>query len=92
MIYYTYKINFVNQHGDQTSVSQTKACEDVDYDTSLEECKLLVAQQSWAINDFILVTSFTETTTIITLAEYNVIVSDPTGIEPIPDWDPEIPL
>lgn len=92
MIYYTYKINFVDQNGDPVSVSQTKSCEDIDYPTSLDECKLIVAQQAWAVNNFVLVTSFTETVSSISQAEYNTIVIDPNGAEPIPDWDPNTPL
>jgi hypothetical protein len=53
---------------------------------------LLVTQQAWAVNSFDLVTDFTETTTIITLAEYDKIVTGPHTDVPIPDWDPEIPL
>lgn len=92
MIYYTYKINFTNDLGEPCVVSQTKSCQDIDYASSLDECKLIVTQQAWAINNFVVVTNFTETTSIISQAEYNVIVNDPNGAEPIPDWDPDTPL
>jgi len=92
MIYYTYKIQFTDFDGHNCFVSQTKACQDADYATSLDETKLIVSQQAWAVNNFDLVTSFSETITNITLAEYNKIVSDPNGAIPIPDWDPSIPL
>lgn len=92
MIYYTYKIQFTDFDGHDCVVSQTAACEDINYATSLDETKLIVSQQAWAINGFSLVTDFTETATNITLAEYNKIVIDPNGAEPIPDWDPTQPL
>jgi len=92
MIYYTYKIQFTDFNGQNCVVSQTAACEDVDYPTSLDETKLIVSQQAWAVNGFDLVTTFTDTVTNITLAEYNKIVIDPSGAEPIPDWDPTQPL
>lgn len=92
MIYYTYSISFINQNGDSVSVSQTKSCEDVDYPASLDECKLIASQQAWALNNFVLVTVYTDSTTIITQAEYNRIVSDPNGAEPIENWDPDVPL
>jgi hypothetical protein len=92
MIYYTYKIQFTDFNGHNCVVSQTRGCEDIDYPTNLEETKLIVSQQAWAVNNFDLVTDFIETTTNITLAEYNKIVIDPSGPEPIPDWDPTQPL
>jgi len=92
MIYYTYKIQFTDFNGQNCVVSQTRASEDIDYPTNLEETKLIVSQQAWAVNNFDLVTDFTETTINITLAEYNKIVIDPSGLEPIPDWDPTQPL
>lgn len=92
MIYFTYKIQFTTGDGHFSTVAQTKSCEDVDYDVTLDEVKLIVTQQAWALNNFTLVTTYTETTTIITESEYLKIVADPTGIEPIPDWDPEVPL
>ena len=92
MIYYTYKITYTNVNGQSCTVSQTSACEDIDYPTSLEETKLITQQQAWAMNDFILVTSFTETVTTITVEQYNAIVFNSTMVEPIPDWDPNEPL
>jgi hypothetical protein len=92
MIYYTYKIQFTDFNGHDCVVSQTRACEDIDYPTNLEETKLIVSQQAWAVNNFDLVTDFTEATTNITLAQYNKIVLDPDGAIPIPDWDPTQPL
>jgi len=92
MIYYTYKIQFTDFNGKNCIVSQTRACEDIDYPTNLEETKLIVSQQAWAVNNFNLVTNFTETATNITLTQYNRIVLDPNGAEPIPDWDPTQPL
>lgn len=92
MIYYTYKIDYTDNNGHPCSVSQTMACEDVDYNTSLDETKLIVQQQAWALNNFNIVTTYTETTTNITLAQYNTIVTDPTGAQPIPGWDPNEPI
>lgn len=92
MIYYTYKIQYTDNNGHPSSVSQTRACEDVDYAASLDDTKLIVQQQAWALNNFDLVTAYTETTTNITLAQYNAIVLDPTSVEPIPDWDPNEPI
>ena len=92
MIYYTYKIDYTDNNGHVSSVSQTRACEDIDYPTSLDDTKLIVQQQAWALNNFNLVTTYTETTTNITLAQYNAIVLDPTSVEPIPDWDPNEPI
>jgi hypothetical protein len=92
MIYYTYKIDYTDNNGHVSTVSQTRACEDVDYPTSLDDTKLIVQQQAWALNNFVLVTVYTDSTTIITQAEYNRIVSDPNGSEPIENWDPDVPL
>jgi len=92
MIYFTYKIQFTNAEGHPCSVSHTKSCEDIDYDATLDQVKLLVTQQAWAVNDFDLVTSFSETITNLTLAEYNKIVMGPNTDVPIPDWDPSVPL
>jgi len=82
MIYYTYKIQFVDAHGNPSIVSQT----------SLNETKLIVSQQAWAVNGFVLVSQYTEATTIITQSEYNKLVGDPSGAVPIDDWDPNVPL
>ena len=92
MIYYTYRIQYTDNNGHPSKVSQTRACEDIDYPTSLDDTKLIVQQQAWALNNFDLVTAYTETTTNITLAQYNAIVLDPTSVEPIPDWDPNEPI
>jgi len=92
MIYYTYKIQFTDFDGRDCTVSQTRACEDINYTANLDETKLIVSQQAWAVNNFDLVTNFTETVTNITLAEYNKVVIDPNAAEPIPDWDPTQPL
>lgn len=92
MIYYTYKIQFTDFNGHDCVVSQTNACEDANYTTSLDETKLIVSQQAWAVNNFDLVTDFTETVTNITLAQYDAIVLDPDSVEPLPDWDPNEPL
>jgi hypothetical protein len=92
MTYYTYKIQFVDAHGNPSIVSQTRACEDADYTTSLNETKLIVSQQAWAVNGFVLVSQYTESTTIITQSEYNKLVGDPSGAVPIDNWDPNVPL
>ena len=92
MIYYTYKIDYTDNNGHVSTVSQTRACEDVDYPTSLDDTKLIVQQQAWALNNFVLVAVYTDSTTIITEAEYNKTVSDPAGAEPIENWDPDVPL
>jgi hypothetical protein len=92
MIYYTYKIEYTDVNGHLSTVSQTRACEDVDYLTSLDETKLITQQQAWAVNNFNLVTSYTENVTNLTLSQYNSIVLDPDSVEPIPDWDPNEPL
>lgn len=92
MIYFTYKIQFTNADGHPCSVSHTKSCENVDYDATLEQVKLLVTQQAWAVNNFDLVTNFSETINFITLAEYNKIVTGPNTDVPIADWDPSVPL
>jgi hypothetical protein len=92
MIYFTYKIQFIGSDTHTYTVAQTKACEDVDYDATLDEAKLIVTQQAWAVNNFVVVTSYTETTTIITELEYLKLVADPDGAYPIDNWDPEIPL
>lgn len=68
-----------------------QGCEDVDYATSLDETRLIVQQQAWAVNDFNLVTDYTENTNTITLAQYNGLVSDPNGAQPIENWDPNNP-
>lgn len=91
MIYYSYKINFTNVYGNQCEVSMPQMCEDIDYATSLDETKLIVQQQAWAVNEFTLVTEYTEATSTITLAQYNSLVSDPNGAQPIEDWDPNNP-
>lgn len=92
MIYYTYKIQYTDDNGHDSSVSQTRSCEDIDYPSSLDEVKTIVQQQAWALNNFNLVTNYTETISNITLAQYNAIVIDPTSVEPIPNWDPNEPI
>ena len=92
MIYYTYKIDYTDNNGHISNVSQTRACEDADYNTSLDETKLIVQQQAWALNNFNLVITYTEVITTLTLAQYNAIVLDPFSVEPIPDWDPNQPI
>jgi hypothetical protein len=92
MIYYEYKIKFTNVYGNPCEVSIPRKCEDIDYPTSLEETKLIVQQQAWAVNDFNLVTVYTEETNNITVSQYNASVGDPDGAHPIENWDPEIPL
>jgi hypothetical protein len=92
MIYYIYKIEFTNADGNPVSISQARSCEDIDYDVSLEETKLIVTQQAWANNEFTLVTDYTESTSIISASQYNIIVTDPSEIAPIDNWDPTEPL
>lgn len=92
MIYYTYKIEYTDINGHLSVISQTRACEDIDYPTSLDETKLITQQQAWAVNNFNLVTSYTESVTNITLSQYNAIVLDPESVEPLPEWDPNEPL
>jgi hypothetical protein len=91
MIYYEHKISFTNVYGNPCVVSMPQRCEDADYATSLEETKLIVQQQAWAVNDFHLVTVYTEETNNITASQYNASVADPDGAQPIPDWDPNNP-
>ena len=92
MIYYTYRIQYTDNNGHPSSVSQTRACEDIDYPTSLDDTKLIVQQQAWALNNFDLVTTYTEKITNITLAQYSAIVLDPASVEPISGWDPNEPI
>jgi hypothetical protein len=92
MIYYIYKIEFTNANGNPVSISQARSCEDADYDVSLEETKLIVSQQAWANNDFALVSDYTESTSNISASQYNIIVTDPSEIVPIDNWDPTQPL
>jgi hypothetical protein len=92
MIYYIYKIEFTNADGNPISISQTRSCEDAEYNVSLDETKLIVAQQAWANNDFALVSQYTESVSNISVSQYNSTVTDPSQIAPIENWDPTVPL
>ncbi len=72
MIYYKYKVNYVNKLNTNTEVLATRSCEDIEYDTHLQETKLIVQQSVLDSNGNI--PTINEEIIFITENEYNQIV------------------
>ena len=85
MIYYKYTYTFNDDDSKKAIISITEKCEDVDYDASLKDTKLIVQQQMYLIYSKTFVG--TEDTTTLTLAQYNAIVKGVDVLEPIPDLE-----
>ncbi len=85
MIYYKYTYTFNDDDFKKAIISITEKCEDVDYDASLQDTKLIVQQQMYLIYSKTFVG--TEDTTTLTLAQYNAIVKGVDVLEPIPDLE-----
>jgi hypothetical protein len=85
MIYYKYTYTFNDDDFKKAIISITEKCEDVDYDASLKDTKLIVQQQMYLIYSKTFVG--TEDTTTLTLAQYNAIVKGVDVLEPIPDLE-----
>lgn len=81
MIYYKYTYTFNDDDSKKAVISITEKCEDVDYDASLKDTKLIVQQQMYLIYSKTFVG--TEDTATLTLAQYNAIVKGIDVLEPI---------
>jgi phage tail tube protein FII len=85
MIYYKYTYTFNDNDSKKAVISITEKCEDIDYDASLQDTKLIVQQQMYLIYSKTFVG--TEDITTLTLAQYNAIVKGVDVLEPIPDLE-----
>lgn len=85
MIYYKYTYTFNDDDSKKVVISITEKCEDVDYNASLKDTKLIVQQQMYLIYSKTFVG--TEDITTLTLAQYNAIVKGVDVLEPIPDLE-----
>jgi len=85
MIYYKYTYTFNDDDFKKAIISITEKCEDVDYDASLKDTKLIVQQQMYLIYTKTFVG--TEDVATLTLAQYNAIVKGVDILEPIPDLE-----
>lgn len=85
MIYYKYTYTFNDDNSKKNVMSITEKCEDVDYEASLKDVKLIVQQQIYLSYDKTFVG--TEDIATLTLAQYNAIVKGVDILEPIPDLE-----
>lgn len=84
MIYYQYITEFKDPYNQDSKLILTRSCEDAEYASHLAESKTIAKQtMKQACKGVIPV--FTESTKLLTLAEYNALIKGPDNLEINPD-------
>jgi hypothetical protein len=89
MIYYQYIATYTNNLQQSSTITSTRSCEDVEYDTHLLETKTIVKQFIKASNNNVL-SNIIEQIKTLTETEFNNIVKGPDDLEINPDIPIEI--
>lgn len=87
MVYYQYRVNYINYNNYSSSIILTRSCEDINYDNHLQESKIIARQQIYLNNNNI-IPSLTESVISLTQTQFNNIVKGPDDL----GINPDIPI
>ena len=90
MIYYRYTVSYQDYKGSAATLIVTRAAEDLLYQSHLEETKIIARQSIRENNNGVLPASMNETTTTLTLTQYNAAVKGPDDLEVIESIEPQV--